>query len=432
MQEHLTGAKSFSGTLRVPGDKSISHRALMFGAMARGQSAVRGLASGLDVRSTAECLRALGVEIKAAGPETVLIRGAGPKGLREPGSVLDAGNSGTTMRLLSGILAGQPFQTTITGDKYLRQRPMRRIIEPLESMGAQVLSAGGGFPPLSIRGGSLTGINYRLPVASAQVKSCVLLAGLYARGRTTVIETVASRDHTERMLPLFGVEVKREGLAASVEGGAALVAVDLEVPGDPSSAAFFAAAAALVPGGEVRLEGLCLNPTRAAFYDLLEAMGAKLEKENQRTQAGEPVADLIVRHSPLKAAQVDRTVLPSLIDEVPVLAVLATQAEGLTRILDAGELRLKETDRIAAIAGNLTRMGARVREMAEGLEIEGPCTLKASSLDSFGDHRIAMAMSVAALAAEGETVIENSGCAEISFPGFYPTLRKLAGLYQTA
>ena len=428
MQEHLSTTDKFSGRIRVPGDKSISHRALMLAALAEGTSTLRGVSTGEDVASTAGCLKALGVDITSTGPGEFQVQGSGVNGLHQPEDVLDAGNSGTTMRLLAGILAGQAFQSTITGDEYLRRRPMQRIIVPLAQMGAKISSAPGGLPPLTIRGGNLRGISYRLPVASAQVKSCVMLAGLFARGRTTVIEKVASRDHTERMLPLFGVEVLKEGLAVSLEGGARLHATEITVPGDPSSAAFFAAGAALVPGGEVRLENLCLNPTRAAFYDVLQEMGAYLVRENERTQAGEPVADLVVRHKALKACRIGGSILPSLIDEVPVLAVLATQAEGLTRISEAGELRLKETDRIRAVCENLSRMGARVRELPEGLEIEGPTPLTGACLDSFGDHRIAMAFSVAALVAQGATVIENAECVDISFPGFYPTLRNLTHL----
>ena len=428
MNEILSGAKKFSGRLSVPGDKSISHRALMFSAVARGTSVIRGLSGGRDVASTAGCLRSLGVEISAGEPDTVTVRGVGKNGLRRPAGELDAGNSGTTIRLLSGILAGQDFPTRISGDRYLCQRPMGRIIEPLERMGARISAQAGGKPPLTIDGGGLEGIRYSLPVASAQVKSCVLLAGLYARGRTTVVEKVASRDHTERLLSLFGVEVRKAGLEVSLEGGAELEAAEVRVPGDPSSAAFFAAAAAILSGGEVRIDNLCLNPTRAAFFEVLEKMGASVKRMNERSQAGEPVADLLVGSGKLTGCRVDGAILPSLIDEVPVLAVVASQAEGLTRICEASELRVKETDRLKAVHENLTRMGAVVRELPDGLEIEGPVRLKGARLESYGDHRIAMAFAVAALAAEGETLIEDAGCADISFPGFFPLLRELSGL----
>jgi len=428
MNESLHKCDRFSGQINVPGDKSISHRALMLAGIAQGTCTIRGLATGKDVASTASCLKGLGVEITKSAPDTMCVRGAGEQGLTRPAAVLDAGNSGTTIRLLSGILAGQPFNSTITGDRYLCRRPMGRIIEPLQQMGAKISSADNGLPPLEIEGGILQGITYHLPVASAQVKSCVLLAGLFASGRTTVVEKVPSRDHTERMLPLLGVEVEKEGLSVSVEGGARLSATDINVPGDPSSAAFFAAAAAMVPGGRVRIDNLCLNPTRSAFFKTLARMGARIEKTNERIQAGEPVADLIVGKGELSGCTVDGAIVPSLIDEVPMLAVLATQANGVTAIRDAAELRVKETDRIRAVSENLSRMGARVREFPDGLEIEGPTQLQAARIETFGDHRIAMAFSVAALVASGETVIENAACADISFPNFYLTLRQLAGL----
>lgn len=428
MNESLHKCDRFSGRINVPGDKSISHRALMLAGIAQGTSTIRGLALGKDVASTANCLEALGVEITKSAADTVRVRGAGERGLTRPAAALDSGNSGTTIRLLSGILAGQPFRSTITGDRYLCRRPMGRIIEPLQQMGAKIFSADNGLPPLEIEGGTLQGITYHLPVASAQVKSCVLLAGLFARGKTTVVEKVPSRDHTERMLPVFGVEVAKEGLSASVEGGVRLSATDIDVPGDPSSAAFFAAAAAIVHGGRVRIDNLCLNPTRSAFFEILSGMGARIEKTNERTQAGEPVADLTVGQGELSGCTVDGSILPSLIDEVPVLAVLATQAAGLTAIRDAAELRVKETDRIRAVSENLSRMGAKVREFPDGLEIEGPTKLHAAKIETFGDHRIAMAFSVAALVANGETVIGDAACADISFPNFYHTLRQLAGL----
>jgi 3-phosphoshikimate 1-carboxyvinyltransferase len=427
MDEHFTRTEKFSGQVEVPGDKSISHRALIFSGLASGTGTIEGLAQGQDVQSTAGCMQALGVGIEPAGePGRKKITGVGETSLNEPAGILDAGNSGTTMRLLSGVLAAQPFSSTITGDKYLRRRPMRRIIEPLARMGALIESTGDWLAPLTFTGDlSLKGISYRLPVASAQVKSCVLLAGLFAEGTTTVIEETPSRDHTERMLPLFGVEVDKRGHEISVHGGSRLKAVNLRVPGDPSSAAFFAAAASIVPGGRVTVRNICLNPTRASFFDVLESMGALVGRLDQRRESGEPVADLLVEEGSLKGAVISGDILPSLIDEVPVLAVVATQAAGITRIEDASELRVKETDRLAAVAENLKRMGAKVREFPEGLEIEGPCNLRGAEIDSFGDHRIAMAFSVAALVAEGETVIRRAECADISFPGFYSLLRGL-------
>ena len=429
MDEYFTRANKFSGSIAVPGDKSISHRALIFAGLAAGTSTIEGLAGGGDVQSTAGCLEALGVEINRApeGVGNIRVTGAGEMGLKEPSHMLDAGNSGTTMRLLSGILAAQPFNCTITGDKYLRRRPMRRIIEPLSLMGARIKAFDEEFAPLSFTGGCrLKGIRYRLPIPSAQVKSCLLLAGLFAGGTTTVVEEIPSRDHTERMLPLFGVKVEKAGKEISVSGGSGLTARDIRVPGDPSSAAFFAAAAAVISGGLVTIENICLNPTRARFFDVLESMGARVGRHHPRRESGEPVADLTVEKGPLKSTSVGGDILPSLIDEIPVLAVVATQAEGRTRIVDAAELRVKETDRLAAVAGNLKKMGAKVREFPDGLEIEGPCRLTGAEIDSYGDHRIAMAFSVAALVAEGETVIRQAECADISFPGFYTLLRGLS------
>ena len=317
MDERFTRAKKFSGSVAVPGDKSISHRALMFAGLAAGTSAIEGLAGGRDVQSTAGCLEALGVEIDRAPEDigSIRVAGTGQMGLKEPSHMLDAGNSGTTMRLLSGILAAQPFNCTITGDKYLRRRPMRRIIEPLSLMGARIKAVDGELAPLSFTGGAgLKGLRYRLPIPSAQVKSCLLLAGLFAGGTTTVVEEIPSRDHTERMLPLFGVKVEKSGKEISVTGGCGLTAGDIRVPGDPSSAAFFAAAAAVIPGGRVTIENICLNPTRARFYDVLESMGTRVSRQDPRLESGEPAADLIVEEGTLKSTSIGGDILHSLID----------------------------------------------------------------------------------------------------------------------
>jgi 3-phosphoshikimate 1-carboxyvinyltransferase len=426
MNQTIKFTRKISGTVRVPGDKSISHRALMFAAMATGDSELTGLATGKDVASTAACMRELGAGIDELGTGVVKVRGVGGGQFIRPEVALDAGNSGTTIRLLSGILAGQDFATTISGDKYLCRRPMKRVIDPLEAMGARIDSES-GLLPLTIHGGGLRGMEYALPVPSAQVKSCVLLAGLFAEGDTTVVESMPSRDHTERLLPVFGVNVECDNYRCTVSGGATPQAARVTIPGDPSSAAFFAAAAAIVPGGEVLLENICLNPTRAAFFDVLEEMGAKVERLNVRSGAGEPVADVRVAHGELKACSVGGSVIPSLVDEVPVLAVLAALAEGTSRISDAGELRVKETDRLKAVADNLGRMGVSVREMPDGLVIEGPAQLAGADINSYGDHRIAMAFSVAGLVARGETVINDASCADISFPGFYSELNRLTG-----
>ncbi len=427
MNQRITSTTKFSGSVRVPGDKSISHRALMFAAMAEGSSELTGLATGQDVASTAACMRALGAGIDQIGSGVVNVRGVGEGQFTRPDAELDAGNSGTTIRLLSGILAGQQFDVTISGDKYLSRRPMKRVIDPLSEMGAGIDSQG-GLPPLVINGGGLRGIEYILPVPSAQVKSCVLLAGLFADGATTVVESMPSRDHTERLLPIFGVPVECKGLRCTVNGGAAPRAASVTIPGDPSSAAFFAAAAALVPGGQVLLENICLNPTRAAFFDVLAEMGAEVERLNSRSEAGEPVADLRVAHDgKLKAFDIGGALIPSLVDEVPVLAVLAALAVGTSRIRDAAELRVKETDRLKAVAGNLGRMGVAVKETPDGLVIEGAARLKGAEIDSYGDHRVAMAFSVVGLVAESDTLIGDSSCANISFPGFYNELNRLAG-----
>ncbi len=427
MKQLIASTRKLSGTVRVPGDKSISHRALMFAAMASGESGLTGLATGKDVASTAAVMRELGADIDKLGTGLVRVRGVDGGRFTAPAGVIDAGNSGTTIRLLSGILAGQEFATTISGDKYLRRRPMKRVIDPLVAMGARIESEG-GLPPLTIHGGGLRGMEYALPVPSAQVKSCVLLAGLFAGGATTVVENMPSRDHTERLLPVFGVSVECGNLRSTVSGGVSPRAAAVTIPGDPSSAAFFAAAAAIVPGGEVLLENICLNPTRAAFFDVLEEMGAKVERLNSRSGAGEPVADLRVAHGGLlKAFDIGGSIIPSLVDEVPVLAVLAALADGASRIRDAAELRVKETDRLKAVADNLGRMGASVRELPDGLVIDGSAQLAGAQIDSYGDHRIAMAFSVAGLVADGETEIHDSSCADISFPGFYSELDRLTG-----
>ena len=438
MEQIINPARRIAGEVRVPGDKSISHRALMLAALAQGESVVRGLAPGKDVRSTARCLRALGVEISleaskaSAGNEDfmAIIGGVGLHGLRPPRAPLDAGNSGTTMRLLAGILAGQPFESVLTGDESLCRRPMGRIVEPLRRMGAQVESRD-GHAPLRIQGppeGRLRAISYELPVPSAQVKSCVLLAGLYAEGFTTVAEPVPTRDHTERLLARLGVPIQRCEHRVTIAGPVKeeLEPLEMRVPGDLSSAAFLIATAVLLPGSELLLRDVGVNPTRAGFLDALLRMGAPVEMLNEREEGGEPVADLLVRGaSGLRAIELKEEEIPRLIDEVPLLAVLATQAEGVTVIRGAKELRVKETDRIRAIAFNLKRMGARVEELPDGLIIEGPQRLRGARLESFNDHRIAMAFAVAGLVAAGETIIEGAEWAGVSYPSFFEALERI-------
>jgi 3-phosphoshikimate 1-carboxyvinyltransferase len=429
MIQSVKRASSLSGSVKLPGDKSISHRYAMLASLADGRSQIRHFASSRDCHSTLDCLRALGVEISEDG-DTILVGGRGLLGFRAPGGLLDAGNSGTTMRLLSGILAGQPFQSTITGDDSLRKRPMGRVIEPLRLMGAVVQSGDQGRPPLTIRGGRLSAVRYPLPVASAQVKSCVLLAGLYADGVTAVEEPVPTRDHTEIALREFGAEVRQEGSWVEVEPAPKLAARSLDVPGDLSGAAFFLVAAAIVPGSCLGLSGVSLNRRRRELLDYLVSAGLDVTVENESVQAGEARGDLSVRFAEralLKGLPPIRGALTAaLIDEIPVLSILGAQAAGVLEIADARELRVKECDRISAIAGNLRAMGAEVEERPDGLAVSGGRPLRGADVLTEGDHRIAMAFAVAALAAEGETKIHDAECADISFPGFFETLEGAA------
>jgi 3-phosphoshikimate 1-carboxyvinyltransferase len=437
-------ARRLRGRLRVPGDKSVSHRAAMLAALAQGETTITNFSSSADCSSTLDCLRGLGVAVERDGA-TVRVEGAGTdrggQSFRQPPSDLDCGNSGTTMRLLAGVLASQPFSSTLTGDESLSRRPMRRVIEPLGLMGAR-LSAVDGHAPLRVEGTRpLRAIRYEMPVASAQVKSCVLLAGLGAEGRTQVVEPgTQTRDHTERMLRWFGVEVGTEEpsdeegrVVVSVEGGSRLKARDLTVPGDISSAAFPVAAAALLEGSGLELEGVGLNPTRAAVLDALRGLGVRLSVEDERETSNEPTGLIRVRgegglRPTAPGANVIRgSLVARLIDELPVLAVVGTAVEGGLEIRDARELRVKESDRIATTVTNLRAMGARVEEFEDGLRVEGPARLRGARLRAYGDHRIAMAFAVAALAAEGETEIEGAEeCVGVSFPEFFPLLESLA------
>ena len=414
-------APFFRGRFTLPGDKSISHRAAILGAMAEGTTRVRNYSSAADCASTLACLRGLGVEVRRVGTE-VVIESGGVGAWRAPAAVLDAENSGSTIRMLAGALAGRPFRSVLTGDESLRRRPVERVAAPLRAMGATVLTTG-GKPPLTIEGGRLRGLTYDLPVASAQVKTAVLLAGLQAEGRTTVREPAPSRDHTERMLPAFGVTVQRDGLAATVRGGARLRGTEVAVPGDASSAAFLVVAALVLPESEVRLDGVLLSPPRTAFLDVLRAMGGRVEVRLEATDP-EPVGSIVACSSRLRGTTVDPALVPSLIDEVPALAAAAAFAEGTFTVTGAGELRVKESDRIAALAEGLAALGARVRELADGLVVEGGARLRGARVRSHGDHRIAMALSVAALAAEGATEVEGAECVAVSFPDFYALLAR--------
>ena len=424
-------ARSLQGVVQVPGDKSISHRALLFGAIAEGTTRITGLLPAEDPLSTAACLRAMGVTISAieAG-QPVSVEGVGLDGLREPEDVLDCGNSGTTMRLMLGLLAGRAGRHfVLTGDGSLRRRPMQRVGGPLAQMGAQISGrSGGNLAPLAIRGQQLQGATIRTPVASAQVKSALLLAALTATGDTTVIEPVQSRDHSERMLRAFGAQLSVGGpglTEVTVTPGASLRGQDVIVPGDISSAAFWLVAGAITPGADLTVQNVGLNPSRTGVLDVLAQMGARIELLNGREVAGEPVGDLRVTHGPLKAFTIGADLIPRLVDEIPVLAVAACYAEGISRVSGAEELRVKETDRLAVMARQLGAMGARIEEFADGLTIEGGVPLQGAEVDSETDHRVAMSLAVAAQVAHGPTLLHRPGAAAVSYPGFWDDLERL-------
>ena len=413
------------GEVRVPGDKSISHRAVMFGALAKGTTAVTNFLQGADCLSTISCFQQMGIPIENNGNE-VLIHGKGLHGLSMPQQPLDVGNSGTTMRLMSGILAGQEFKSVLTGDASIQKRPMGRVIDPLSQMGAGIVSVpGNGCAPLQIRGGSLTGIHYHSKVASAQVKSAILLAGLYADGTTTVTEPQLSRNHTELMLRMFGAQISSQDTTVKIQPEPKLAGRMIQVPGDISSAAYFIAAALMIPGSEVRIRNVGINPTRDGILRVCREMGADITLEHISDTAGEPAADLVVRYSRLHGTVIGGSIIPALIDELPMLAVLACFAEGTTIIRDAQELKVKESNRIDVMVQNLTAMGARIQGTEDGMIIEGGVPLHGAVIDSRLDHRIAMSFAIAGLASDGTTQILGSDCVNISYPGFYADLRKL-------
>lgn len=427
----LPAGGCLQGRVRVPGDKSISHRALLFGAIAEGETLIEGLLPAEDPLSTAACLRAMGVGV---GPivagQPVRVQGVGLDGLQEPETVLDCGNSGTTMRLMLGLLAGRVGRHfVISGDGSLRRRPMGRVAVPLAQMGAQIHGRqGGNLAPLAVQGQALAGARVLTPVASAQVKSALLLAALTAEGPTTVIEPALSRDHSERMLRAFGADLEVIGPAGTevrVRPGAVLRGQSVVVPGDISSAAFWLVAAAITPGSELTIENVGLNPSRTGILEVLEAMGARISLENSRDVAGEPVADLLVQHSPLRAFNIDEALIPRLVDEIPVLAVAACCAEGVSHIRGAAELRVKETDRLAVMARQLTALGANIEEHPDGLTITGPTRLRGADTDSETDHRVAMSLAVAALVAEGPTRLGRPEAAAVSYPEFWHDLARL-------
>jgi len=418
------------GSIKIPGDKSISHRALMLGAIAQGETRIQGLLLGEDPHSTANCFRAMGAEISPLNSEQVTVQGIGLGQLQEPGNVLDTGNSGTTTRLMLGLLASQPDRFfTVTGDASIRSRPMSRVIKPLQQMGAQIWHRSGGLVPLAVQGRRLQPIHYQSPIASAQVKSCILLAGLLTEGKTTVTEPALSRDHSERMLKAFGAEmtVDPEALSATVTGGSPLYGQTVIIPGDISSAAFWLVAGAIVPGSDLTILNVGVNPTRTGILEALAAMEADVTQLNPRDVAGEPVADLRVRHSALKACTIAGDLIPRLIDEIPILAVAAAFAEGTTVIRDAAELRVKESDRLSVMATQLSRMGAAITELPDGLEITGGKSLIGTAVDSHTDHRIAMSLAIAALNTQGTTTIHRAEAAAVSYPDFTATLQQICG-----
>ena len=426
--QRVRGARRLRGTIRVPGDKSISHRALLFNALAHGTARVRGFLDGADCRTTLAILRAMGVRIDETDA-TLTVHGAGLHGLTEPANILDCANSGTTTRLLLGILAGQPFFSALTGDGSLRRRPMGRVTDPLRQMGAHIDGREGGkLLPLGVRGGNLHGIAYALPVASAQVKSSLLLAALFADSPTTLSGRIDSRDHTERMLRAMGADLVEADGALTLTPGNDLTARDVDVPGDISSAAFWLVAGAAHPDAELTIEHVGVNPTRTGILDMLGLMGAEIDVRNAREVSGEPVADLTVRSSRLRGAEIGGSLIPRGIDELVVLAVAAAMAEGRTVVRDAAELRVKESDRVATVVEGLRRFGARAEAADDGFVIEGPNVLLAEAQESHDDHRLAMTWAVAALIAQDgeETAIHGASTANVSYPTFWQTVAQIA------
>lgn len=426
----LCGITGLKGTVSVPGDKSISHRCIMFGSIAEGTTEIHNFLPGADCLATIRCFRALGIDIRQEG-STVTVHGKGLHGLSAPSHILDVGNSGTTTRLLSGILAGQPFESRLSGDESLNSRPMKRIIDPLTQMGADITSIlGNGCAPLCITPSRLHGIHYDSPVSSAQVKSCVLLAGLYADGETSVTEPGLSRNHTELMLKEFGADIRSvhnldcSRATAVIRPCGDLHGQKITVPGDISSAAYFIAAGLIVPDSEIRITNVGINPTRAGMLKVCEDMGAQIELSNERTEGGEKIADITVKTSRLHGTVIEGDIIPTLIDEIPIIAVMAAVAEGTTIIRDAAELKVKETDRIETVTDNLKAMGCDITPAPDGMIINGG-RLKGAPIHTLLDHRIAMAFSIAALAAEGRTHILDSKCVDVSYPTFYDTFEEL-------
>ncbi|MBH0165659.1 3-phosphoshikimate 1-carboxyvinyltransferase [Fictibacillus sp. 7GRE50] len=425
MTKQLQPIQRLKGSIKVPGDKSISHRAVMFGSIAEGRTTIDGFLTGEDCLSTISCFKKLGVSILQEG-EKVTVEGKGLTGLTPPSEDLYVGNSGTTIRLMLGILANTPFESILTGDDSIAKRPMNRVTKPLKEMGATIDgNDSGNKVPLHIKGGETRGIHYTSPIASAQVKSAIILAGLDGEGTTSVKEPFKSRDHTERMLKAFGVEVETDDLSVSVAGGQKLKGTHIEVPGDISSAAFFLVAGAVVPNSEITLKKVGLNPTRTGILDVLKNMGADIAYQNKNDEASEPFGDLVIKSSALKGTIIEGDLIPRLIDEIPIIALAATQAEGTTIIKDAHELRVKETDRIETVVNELKKMGADIEATEDGMIIQGKSSLQGASVQSYGDHRIGMMLSVAACIAEGETTLANSEAIAVSYPSFFEQLNDL-------
>ncbi|MBQ6554686.1 MAG: 3-phosphoshikimate 1-carboxyvinyltransferase [Firmicutes bacterium] len=413
-----------NAVITVPGDKSISHRAVMFGSIAKGDTEISGFLTGDDCMSTISCFKKLGIDIETNG-ENVLVHGKGLHGLTAPTELLDVGNSGTTIRLISGLLSGQDFNCRLNGDASIQKRPMNRVIKPLSQMGAKIASTNDGYAPLEITGAKLKGIEYHMPVASAQVKSSILLASLYAEGETVVIEDMPSRDHTEIMLNYFGADIKNENGRITSRPVKELYGKPLTVPGDISSAAFFIAAALLTPNSEITITNVGINKTRTGIIDAFLEMGADIKITNERLAGGEPVGDLVVKTSKLKAITLGGDIIPRMIDEIPVFVVAALAAEGTTVVKDAQELKVKESNRIATMTEELGKMGAKITETEDGMIIEGGQTLTGGTVYSHLDHRVAMSAAIAALNAKGETTITDADCVGISFPNFYELLNSL-------
>ncbi len=426
MELVLEKANKLKGNIFVPGDKSISHRSLILGSIAQGEMRIYNFLNSLDCLSTLECMRALGVEVKRDSNDSLTIKGKGLYGLQESKVILDVGNSGTTMRLLTGLLSGQNFYSVLNGDNSIKKRPMKRVIQPLRLMGAEIWGREDGhFAPLSIKGSQLNPFQYTLPVASAQVKSALLLAGLYAKGETVIKEPLSTRDHTERMLEIMQADIKISTPEITIKGGIELKSTDIFIPGDISSAAYFIAAASILKDSQIIIKQVGVNPTRIGIIEILNKMGAKIDILNYQIKSNEPQADLKIEYSELKRVEINQEDVPSLIDELPLIAVAATQAQGKTVVSGARELRVKETDRIKAIVSELKKMGADIEEKEDGFVVNGPTGLQGAVCESYNDHRIAMSLAVAALLAEGKTVIKNSECIDISFPGFEKTLQNL-------